>query len=61
MTVMRPGPGADALLAVADELGADLIVVGRRGVGATPRLLGSTSEQVLGRATVPVVVLPHGS
>lgn len=58
VTVMRPGPGADALIAVAEEHAADLIVVGRRGMGATPRLLGSTSEQVLNAATVPVVVLP---
>jgi nucleotide-binding universal stress UspA family protein len=35
-----------------------MIVVGRRGLGAAPRLLGSVSEAVLTRATTPVLVVP---
>lgn len=57
-TVVEPGPAADVLVRVCDRVGADLIVVGRRGLGATERVLGSTSEAVLARATVPVVVVP---
>jgi nucleotide-binding universal stress UspA family protein len=52
------GPAADVLLRVAERAGATMIVVGRRGLGAAPRLLGSVSEAVLTRATTPVLVVP---
>src|SRR5262245_26562797 len=40
---------------------AQLLVVGRRGVGAFGRLLiGSTSENVVNHSDVPVVVVPDG-
>ena len=58
LAVVRPGPGAEALLAVAGEYDVDLLVVGRRGAGDTARLLGSTSEHVLAHASVPVVIVP---
>lgn len=46
-----------ALLVAADARKADLIVVGRRGRNRAARLLlGSTSEAVIRRATVPVLV-----
>src|ERR1700759_2347080 len=53
------GPAADVLLRVAERVDAAIIVVGRRGAGAAPRLLGSVSEAGLGRATVPVLVVPR--
>ena len=53
------GPAADVVLRVADRVHADLIVVGRRGLGQAPRLLGSVSEAVLAHAGVPVLVVPH--
>lgn len=58
VTLIHPGPGAPALIAVADEHRVDLIVVGQRSVGGSLRPLGSTSEWVLAHAAVPVVVLP---
>ncbi|HET9442487.1 MAG TPA: universal stress protein [Acidimicrobiales bacterium] len=59
--VMRDGPPADVLLAEADEVGADLIVVGSRGVGTVAELvLGSTSTQVARRSTRPVTIVPIG-
>lgn len=59
-TVTRAGPPADTLLRVAAEQGADLVVVGRRGVGGSRARLGSTSAAVLEAATVAVLVLaPH--
>ncbi|HEY7042224.1 MAG TPA: universal stress protein [Nocardioidaceae bacterium] len=37
----------------------DLLIVGKRGIGATKRMLvGSTSTAVAGRSPVPVVVVP---
>lgn len=50
---------ADALIDVAEQRGASLIVVGTRGespvVGA---ILGSTAYKLLHRSTVPVLVVP---
>ena len=47
------------LLDVANELDADLIVVGSRGVGGVPELLlGSTSTQVAQLAHRPVAIIP---
>src|ERR1700692_783982 len=36
-----PGPPADVLLSVADSVGADLIVVGSKGMKGARRLIGS--------------------
>ncbi len=51
------GPPAEVLLRVADRVGGDLIVVGRRGAGEAWRPLGSTSEAVLTTTTIPVLVV----
>lgn len=60
--LLRDGPPAIALFAAANEVGADLIVVGRRGgSGVTSLLLGSTSAQLAHEATVPVVIVPGDS
>ncbi len=59
VTIVREdGPAADVILRVAERLGAGLIVVGRRGLGEAPRPLGSVSEALLARSTVPVLVVP---
>ena len=51
------GPAGEALLRVAETRGADVVVVGRRGHGPLAGLLlGSVSEYVVRRATVPVLV-----
>ena len=51
------GHSSEALLRAAEAHDADLIVVGRRGHGLTAGLLlGSTSEDVVRRAKVPVLV-----
>jgi nucleotide-binding universal stress UspA family protein len=55
-TVVAGGP-ASSLLDAAE--GADLVVVGRRGLGGFGRLLlGSVSEHVARHAACPVVVVP---
>ena len=51
------GEASEALLRAAEAHDADLIVVGRRGHGRGVELLiGSTSEDVVRRAKVPVLV-----
>lgn len=56
---VREGPPADVLLAVANEVGSDLIVVGTRGLrGAARLVLGSVSQAVVSRSTRPVAVVP---
>ncbi len=51
-----------AAAGILDHLGhARLLVVGKRGLSALPRLIvGSTSLAVAGRADVPVAVIPTG-
>jgi nucleotide-binding universal stress UspA family protein len=55
--IKEVGPPADVLERVVERVGGDLIVVGRRGSGVAWRPLGSTSEGVLTRASVPVLVV----
>jgi nucleotide-binding universal stress UspA family protein len=53
------GQPAERLAAVAEEEGAELIVVGSRGRGPlTAALLGSVSTSLIGAARCPVVVVP---
>jgi nucleotide-binding universal stress UspA family protein len=52
------GPAADLIVAKADELHADLIVMGTHGRRGLRRLaLGSDAEQVLRMANVPVLMV----
>ena len=53
------GPGAGVITAVARDTGADVIVIGMRGISAAEHLVfGSTTESVLRTAHVPVVAVP---
>jgi nucleotide-binding universal stress UspA family protein len=55
--LMAGSPARKLAAAAADSR---MLVVGRRGVGTFKRLLiGSTSEEVAVRATVPVVIVPE--
>jgi len=56
--VVVEGKPYQAILATADRVEADLIVIGRRGLGRVERMLvGSTSEQVAGSAPGPVLIV----
>jgi nucleotide-binding universal stress UspA family protein len=56
--LVRCGNEPDAILRAADEVGADLIVVGTHGRTGLDRLLcGSVAESVLQRSSRPVLVV----
>jgi nucleotide-binding universal stress UspA family protein len=55
--VREDGPAADVLVRCAQREDAAYLVVGRRGMGDAPRVLGSVSERVLEHASQPVVVV----
>lgn len=58
-TIATQGQAADVLLEVAE--GADLLVVGSRGLGGfRGLLLGSVSQQCAQHAPCPVVIVRHG-
>jgi nucleotide-binding universal stress UspA family protein len=57
--VVRSGDPAQTLLAVADDVDADLVVVGTRGQGGPGELLlGSVARSVADRARRPTLVVP---
>jgi nucleotide-binding universal stress UspA family protein len=58
---LKGGRAADAIVDLAEELEADLVVVGSRGLGAVKRLVvGSVSEGVVSLAPCPVLVVRGG-
>jgi nucleotide-binding universal stress UspA family protein len=59
--IARPGGAAQALIEAADDLGAELIVVGTHDAKGVQRLkLGSTAERVVHGAPCPVAIAPYG-
>lgn len=57
--LLRQGQAADVL--VEEARGADLLVVGSRGLGGFKGLLlGSVSQQCAHHATCPVAIVPNG-
>ncbi len=56
--IAADGDAADTILEQADQLAADVIVMGTHGrTGVRRLLLGSVAERVLRRAKVPVLVV----
>lgn len=51
------GSPHDAIVAYADDLGFDCIVMGHRGMGMIRGMLGSVCYSVLAKATRPVLVV----
>ncbi len=53
------GATAETILNEAEKLSVDMLVLGSHGKGAVARLLiGSTSEAVLHKSPVPVLIVP---
>ena len=57
VTAVVAGSAASVIAGVARERGADEIVVGARGLGRIPALLGSVSHELLHIADRPVLVI----
>lgn len=55
-----PGRPADALARFAAERGYDLLVVGSRGRGMSPRLFGSVARALAASSPVPVLIGGQG-
>jgi len=54
------GKPSQAIVSTADRLGADLLVVGTHGLtGVKKMFFGSTSDAILRRAALPVLVIPR--
>jgi nucleotide-binding universal stress UspA family protein len=51
------GDPADAIVAIATEIGADLIVLGSRGMQGARRVLGSVPNKVSHRAPCDVLIV----
>ena len=60
-SVVREGYAATAIVDEANELGADLIVIGTHGLsGLKHMLLGSVAERVVQKAPCPVLTVKAG-
>jgi nucleotide-binding universal stress UspA family protein len=58
LTTPLVGSTADTIIAQADKLNADAIVVGSRGLTGVALLVGSVSLAVIQKADRPVVIVP---
>jgi nucleotide-binding universal stress UspA family protein len=52
-----PGDAAEAILQVADEVGADLVIVGNKGMQGVRRVLGSVPNDVAHKADCSVLIV----
>ncbi|MEJ7841473.1 MAG: universal stress protein [Rubrobacter sp.] len=58
---LRGGRTSNEVIALSEEIGTGLLVVGSRGLGTVQRILmGSQSEEIVHHARVPVLVLRSG-
>jgi len=59
IALVAAGNPAEEILKTARRLRSDVVVIGSQGLSGVPRLFfGSTTEQVLRQATVPVLAIP---
>lgn len=59
---LKKGIPEDIIVMMADELKADLIIMGTKGLDGTSRfLLGSVTASVINHANIPVLAIPEDS
>ena len=56
--LVRTGTPADVILGTAAAKCSDLVVMATHGAGASARVYGSTTAEILRRSPVPVLVIP---
>lgn len=56
--VRRGSPVHEMILSYADEVDADIIVIGRGGTSLPDRIFGSTTDRIARLTEVPVVLVP---
>jgi len=57
--LLLQGPSGETIISEAERIGADLIIIGSHGHGALHKMLvGSTSESVLRKTKIPVMIIP---
>lgn len=54
---LRAGHAAELIVRLADEIGADLVVLGHKGHFLRDHLLGSTADRVSEHARCPVMIV----
>jgi nucleotide-binding universal stress UspA family protein len=58
--VLRKGPVVETILQEAQESDSDCLVIGRNGQsGLKDWILGSTSQQIIEKSSIPVLVIPQ--
>ena len=57
--IVKEGRATPAILDIANEENADLIIMGMKGKGRSNSLFGSNTTSVMGKSTIPVLVLPE--
>jgi nucleotide-binding universal stress UspA family protein len=59
LSIVTDGPPAAAIIAIAEEGEADLVVTGRRGLGGFAELLlGSTTHHLAHHLDRPLLIVP---
>jgi nucleotide-binding universal stress UspA family protein len=56
-THARPGDPVDAIIGVAEEQGADLIIVGNKGMTGPKRILGSVPNKISHHAPCSLLII----
>lgn len=59
MTLLKEGDSSDKILEAAEEIHADLIVLGTHSRGGIENILmGSVAKNVVGKSQIPLLVIP---
>lgn len=58
-TLVRIGVASDEIRLLLKEQPADLVVMGMKGSGGLEKIIGSTTNNVVRKVKVPVLIVPH--